>query len=247
MSAPEEGRTCAVILILTCSTPGRDRTAASASAFSRSLTGHAGVVSSIVKATALSQIRRSLTNPRVTISRCKSGSWTRPRALSTCSSVATLSISCAIFSFSGAHNRFFGPLLRIREKRQILGENWTMISGRCANGRGGVLKNPEDEVIGQRAHEIASSLPPPSAGTFLAMTFHTADSMTVSLRGAALCAEAISFVRRLHSPLCFFNTPQSQWHAAWTGIAKVTKGRASMPGPPNSRSTGETTLMCRWL
>ena len=69
----------------TCSTPGNALTAASASSLRRSLTGQAGVVRTRSKSTLVPSMRRLRTNPRVTMSLCRSGSWTALRASRICS------------------------------------------------------------------------------------------------------------------------------------------------------------------
>src|SRR5579859_120409 len=79
-------RTLAVILRSTAVTPGMAPTRSRASVWNRSRTGQAGVVSSKVNFTRPSwPIWRSLIMPRLTTSRCRSGSSIAARAASTCS------------------------------------------------------------------------------------------------------------------------------------------------------------------
>jgi hypothetical protein len=80
---PPRAFTSAVMVARAAVTPGRPRTIPSASAFIWSFTGHAGVVSSIVKSTSLPVIFTSFTNPRVTMSLWRSGSWTARSAART--------------------------------------------------------------------------------------------------------------------------------------------------------------------
>src|SRR5438093_5788571 len=82
---PPRARTSAVIFARATCTPGSAATFCSASAFIWSRTGQAGVVSSIVKSTSPAAMRTSFTKPRLTMSLCRSGSWTVRRAASTCS------------------------------------------------------------------------------------------------------------------------------------------------------------------
>ena len=84
--APLRAVTLAVMSMLMLVTPGIWRTASRQSASILALSGQAGVVSSTVKATLPSQILTFLIMPRDTRSRCRSGSWTVPRAPSTCAS-----------------------------------------------------------------------------------------------------------------------------------------------------------------
>ena len=66
--------TAAVIVTRTSATPGIAATAWRACSCIASLTGQAGVVSSMVNATRPPSTRRSLTNPSDTMSLCRSGS-----------------------------------------------------------------------------------------------------------------------------------------------------------------------------
>ena len=76
-------RTRALICTSTAVTPESCMTAARAWSRIWSLTGHAGVVSSMVNATRPASTFRSLMNPRLTMSRFKSGSRTTFKASST--------------------------------------------------------------------------------------------------------------------------------------------------------------------
>ncbi len=87
---PPRARTSAVIFARAAFTPGSAATFCSASSFIWSRTGQAGVVSSIVKSTSSAAMRTSFTNPRVTMSLCRSGSWTARSALRTCSWVTLI-------------------------------------------------------------------------------------------------------------------------------------------------------------
>src|SRR6185295_10825629 len=82
---PPRALTSAVMVARAAVTPGRRRTIPSASAFISSLTGQAGVVSSIVKSTSPPATFTSFTKPRVTMSLWRSGSCTARRAARTCS------------------------------------------------------------------------------------------------------------------------------------------------------------------
>src|SRR5438309_3009001 len=83
-------RTLAVIRRSTAVTPGIPLTRSCASAWKRSRTGHAGVVSSNVKLTVPSpEIARSLIMPRLTTSRPRSGSLIAARTASTSSLLGT--------------------------------------------------------------------------------------------------------------------------------------------------------------
>ena len=68
--------TCAVIVMSTSVTPASCMTAARACSFICSLTGHAGVVNSIVNATRPPSMLTSFTNPSLTMSLWRSGSLT---------------------------------------------------------------------------------------------------------------------------------------------------------------------------
>src|SRR5687768_3887060 len=85
VSGAETARTLAVICTSTPVTPGSALTAAVAWLRNWSLTGHAGVVSSMVKATRPRSIARFLTKPSVTMSLRRSGSTTTRSAFSTAS------------------------------------------------------------------------------------------------------------------------------------------------------------------
>src|SRR4029079_11189346 len=80
---PPRALTSAVMVARAAVTPGRPRTIPSACAFMSSLTGQAGVVSSIVKSTSPPLILTSFTKPMVTMSLWRSGSWTARSAART--------------------------------------------------------------------------------------------------------------------------------------------------------------------
>src|SRR6266571_6927141 len=110
---PPRARTSAVIFARAAFTPGSAATFCSASSFIWSRTGQAGVVSSIVKSTSSAAMRTSFTNPRVTMSLCRSGSCTVRRADSTCSCVTLNSSSFPAGSRSssvGGQGRVHGLL-----------------------------------------------------------------------------------------------------------------------------------------
>src|SRR3954471_19329987 len=80
-------RTAAVMSTSTDVTPATPPIAAAAWLRSCSFTGHAGVVSSIVTATAPPSMATRFTKPRLTMSLWRSGSWTTRRASRTAASV----------------------------------------------------------------------------------------------------------------------------------------------------------------
>src|SRR5215467_3184254 len=109
-------RTRALICTSTLDTPGTAITAARAWSRIWSLTGHAGVVSSMVKPTRPDSILRSLMNPRLTMSRWRSGSWTTLRTSK------TLACSTGISSrIPYAEDRF--PLFAQQHPQRVTAES----------------------------------------------------------------------------------------------------------------------------
>src|SRR5262245_56464984 len=105
VSGADADRTFAVNCTSTADTPGSARTAAVACSRICSLTGHAGVVSSIVKETRSAAMATSLTKPSDTISRRRSGSTTTRSALSTASRSGIEGISQILSRGCGSERR----------------------------------------------------------------------------------------------------------------------------------------------
>jgi hypothetical protein len=115
----------------------------------------------------------------------------------------------------------FAPLDRLSELK---------FAELCQPRPGGLLRNPQQTVRGHVSDEIASSLPPPSAGTFLATTASTCGSANGECSHCER-SEAISSPRTTeHSIRALFQqAPGGQGHQPKQSAAQPVRGSIDQP------------------